>query len=108
MTRAETLAAIKEALNERLDLDPLAQCHFDGCATYHSHQDCAIAWLLQEIEYLTATASVWQSMHNVSEQVLQDLRERFTALQAESDHLRAEIARVDAIRVASYLASQQK
>lgn len=52
MTRAETLAAIKENLAIWTSWN--GGTHWDDCVTDPRHRECAIAWLLQEIEYLNA------------------------------------------------------
>lgn len=59
MTRAETLAVIKDSVQaEAIMTRGTGQVHWEGCIAEPGHEYCTIAWLLQEIVYLDAHLDV--------------------------------------------------
>lgn len=87
VTSTETIAAIHDSLHADGDL----HC---TCGEVPICEGCTIAWLLQENESLI-------SQFNVSVGMRETLSE-------EVVRLRGEIARIDAVRMESYLASRKR
>jgi hypothetical protein len=99
MTRTETLTAIKESTRVGGEFEWCDCEQMDECPR------CAIAWLLQEIEYLNTMLSVATLEFSVK---CEPLVEANRILGEDRDRLRAEIARLDAFRIESYLASRKQ